>query len=295
MRWRPTMHLLLLLLTACGSTDGTVGDAGVDAAPDADLVLRCNGRAQLCDRSYEAVAYATAHNAMSNGEAGWSLPNQNFGITRQLNDGVRGLMLDTYEEEGQLLLCHSLCGLGSQPLVDGLGEIKAFLDTHPQEVVSIIFESYISHAQYASAFDAADLTPLAYAHDAGELWPTLQELIDAGTPLVVFQDVALDDAYPWLMNIWDHAWETHYSWQTPEDFNCNPNRGNPANTLFILNHFLTQTVGMASFAQMVNFNPLFIERAEQCQQEGGQLPNFVTVDFYDIGDVFEVVDTLNGL
>jgi len=46
---------------------------------------------------------------------------------------------------------------------------------------------------------------------------------------------------------------------------------------------------------MVNHNPLFIDRALQCQAESGRLPNFVTVDYYDIGDVFSVVDKLNGL
>jgi hypothetical protein len=46
---------------------------------------------------------------------------------------------------------------------------------------------------------------------------------------------------------------------------------------------------------MVNHNPLFIDRAEQCRTESGRLPNFVTVDFYDIGDLFDVVDSLNGL
>ncbi len=44
---------------------------------------------------------------------------------------------------------------------------------------------------------------------------------------------------------------------------------------------------------MVNHNPLFIDRALQCQLESGRLPNFVTVDYYDIGDLFAVVDELN--
>jgi hypothetical protein len=45
---------------------------------------------------------------------------------------------------------------------------------------------------------------------------------------------------------------------------------------------------------MVNHNPLFIDRAEQCEEEGNALPNFVTVDFYDIGDLFDVVESLNA-
>ena len=75
---------------------------------------------------------------------------------------------------------------------------------------------------------------------------------------------------------------------------CDPNRGDPDNPLFLLHHFLTGLGGDPALADMVNHNPLFIDRAEQCQAEGDALPNFVAVDFYDIGDLFEVVDSLNG-
>jgi hypothetical protein len=45
---------------------------------------------------------------------------------------------------------------------------------------------------------------------------------------------------------------------------------------------------------MVNYNPLCIDRVRQCEEEGNDFPNFVAVDFYDIGDLFDVVDALNG-
>ena len=45
---------------------------------------------------------------------------------------------------------------------------------------------------------------------------------------------------------------------------------------------------------MVNYDPLFLDRALECEEEGNALPNFVAVDFYDIGDLFAVVDVLNG-
>jgi hypothetical protein len=257
----------------------------------------CNGHEELCDRRFDQVAFPMTHNAMSNAEAGWISPNQSFGITRQLSDGIRGLMLDTYEEEGELLLCHVICLAGSQPLVEGLGEIATFLETHRNEVVSIIFENYITHAQTAQAVEESGLIELVYAHEMGEPWPTLSELIEANTRLVVFQEKLPQEAeFPWLMNIWGHAWETPFSFSAPEDFVCDPNRGNPANPLFLLNHFLTATLGGSpDFAEMVNYNPLFIDRARQCAEEGNALPNFVAVDFYEIGDLFAVVGALNGL
>jgi len=38
-----------------------------------------------------------------------------------------------------------------------------------------------------------------------------------------------------------------------------------------------------------------IDHVRRCQQESGKLANFVTVDFYDIGDLFATVTALNGL
>jgi hypothetical protein len=259
-------------------------------------IPKCNGHAELCDRAFDEVAYPMTHNAMSNAEAGWISPNQNFGITRQLSDGVRGMMLDTYEEDGELLLCHVICLAGSQPLVEGLEEILTFLEANPEEVVSIIFENYITHAQTAGAFEESGLIDFVYAHEIGEPWPALGELIDGGTRLVVFQEKMPQEAeYPWLMNIWEHAWETPFSFSTPEDFVCDPNRGNPDNPLFLINHFLTATLGGSpESAEMVNYNPLCIDRVRQCEEEGNDFPNFVAVDFYDIGDLFDVVDALNG-
>ena len=277
--------LSVLLCASCGTENG--------GTPS---ITMCNGHEELCERHYDEVAYPMAHNAMSNAEDGWIAPNQNFGITRQLDEGIRGLMLDTYEEDGELLLCHSVCLAGSQPLVEGLDEITVFLEANPGEVVSIIFENYITHAQTAAAFDESGLIDFVYSHEVGEQWPTLGGLIEADTRLVVFQEkLPQEDEFPWLMNIWDHAWETPFSFETPNDFTCDPNRGDPANPLFLLNHFLTAPLGGdPNFAEMVNYNPLFIERARQCEEEGDALPNFVAVDFYDIGDLFDVVDALNG-
>ena len=276
-----------------GGLGGSAGAGGEGGAGGA--VAKCNGSAEFCDRRFDEVSYPMTHNAMSNAEDGWDLPNQNLNIVTQLEAGIRGMMLDTYEEDGEIVLCHVLCGLGSKPLVDALTEIRMFLDENPGEVFSIIFESYIESSDTAAAMEESGLIDLTYAHVVGEPWPTLRELIDADTRVMVFQEKPGDPAYPWLMYIWEHAWETPFSAATPEDFRCSPNRGDPEAPLFLLNHFLTGAVGgSADLAEMVNYNPSFLERAEQCEEEGQALPNFVAVDFYDIGDLFEVTEALNA-
>ncbi len=286
-------------------TNNAIGPATLDTAREVELcvpsraIARCNGFSDLCDRGFDEVAHPTTHNAMSNAEEGWLGPNQNLSITHQLEDGVRGLMLDSWYFGPQTVLCHGgdivPCDVaGMKPLADGLAEITDFLDTHPDEVVSIIFESYITEADTETAFVAADLLRYVHVQPAATAWPTLRELLEADTRLVVLTDDG-GASLPWHHYVWAHAWETHFSFQAPGDFSCDINRGSMSNQLFILNHFLTNFIGSPALANMVNHNPLFVDRAQQCQSESGRLPNFVTVDFHDIGDLFAVVDVLNGV
>jgi hypothetical protein len=250
------------------------------------------------DRRYNEVSFPTTHNAMSNTQEGWVLPNQRYDITRQLQDGVRALMLDIYNWEGEVILCHG-CGEwygylgGHKPLLDGLLEIKQFLDDHPAEIVTIIFESYVSREDAEAVFVEAGLLDYALVQAPGAPWPTLGEMAAAGTRLVVFTDS--DGALgTWYHPVWSFAWETHWSAEFPEDFTCNPNRGSMASDLFILNHFLTRgTTPKSVLAQEVNHDPFLEDRAMECWDSSGRRPNFVTVDFYDIGDVFRTVNALN--
>ncbi|MEO7197250.1 MAG: hypothetical protein ABIZ50_02130 [Solirubrobacterales bacterium] len=57
----------------------------------------CNGFAELCGKRLDEVTLAATHNSMSAAEEpGWFLPNQRYGITRQLDDGIRALLIDTH-------------------------------------------------------------------------------------------------------------------------------------------------------------------------------------------------------
>lgn len=271
-------------------------------------VQKCNGAAALCDRTYDQVAYATTHNAMANADDGWKGPNQEHDVPQQLADGVRGLMLDVHlnstdtapnlaapdAPDGVPLLCHAYCINGWQRLTDGLAEIDAFLDTHPNEVVTIIFESYVDPAAIEADFVASGAIDHVAEHTPGTPWPTLRQMIASGDRLVVLTDDG-GGSYPWYLPVWSEAFETHYSAKTPDDLSCAVNRGSSSNRLFILNHFLTDPIGRRTLADQVNFDPFFIDRAEQCETERAHLPNFVTVDFYDRGDTLAVVHALNGV
>ncbi len=299
----PRSILLVLCAVACGS-DASPADAGHDAAPDAGprcepatslpSPLVCNGHAELCDRAYDAVAYPTTHNAMSNEEERWVAPNQTHPLWRQLEDGVRGFMLDVYDDGGVTMLCHGFCSLGRKPLANALSELREFMDCHPAEVITIIFEPHVDEAPIAAAFEEAGLLDQLHAQPLGAPWPTLRAMIESGRRLVIFTESS-DVTLPWHHYAYAYAWDNPYHAESPSELSCELGRGSRSNSIFVLNHFLTAPVAMRSLAEMINHDPFFIDQARRCQTETGQLPNFVTVDFYDVGDLFAVVDVLNGL
>ncbi|MEI6766159.1 MAG: phosphatidylinositol-specific phospholipase C domain-containing protein [Bacteroidota bacterium] len=264
-----------------------------------DMAAQCNGYPSLCGKRYNEVSYLTTHNAYNAAENNFQLPNQNFGITRQLNDGVRALMIDVHNLLGTAVVYHSVPILGTATFASVLNEIKTFLDNNPDEVVTIILESYVTSSTIETSLTDAGLMPYAFAKDTSAVWPTLQEMIDSGKRLVLFSDVNDGTAgQDWYLYVWDYAVETPFSITDINQFDCSFNRGDSTNDLFILNHFISDAVtgtGSTSQAAVANANPFLINRAQQCMQSTGKLPNFVTVDFYELGNTLDAVNTLNGV
>ncbi|MFT4968385.1 MAG: hypothetical protein ACI9O4_000113 [Chitinophagales bacterium] len=258
------------------------------------LNAQCNGMNSLCSKKYNEVAYLTTHNAFNSAQDNFNLPNQNLNITSQLNDGVRALMIDVYDDNGTTVVYHGFSFLGSAPLVDFLTEIKTFLDNNPNEIVSIIFESHTTAEAIEADIIQSNLFSYLYSHNG--TWPSLQSMIYDGTRLVVFSEE--DDGssmQTWYHYIWDYTVETDYSANSLNDLDCDYNRGDPANDLFLLNHFVTSLAGtgLENESLSANSNPYFLNRVQQCYQETGKFPNFIAVDFYELGDAKSVVDQLN--
>jgi hypothetical protein len=192
---------------------------------------------------------------------------------------------------------HSIIALGYIPLSDIFNDIKTFLDNNPNEIVTIILECYVTANDIEDEINQSGLSNYLYTHNT--TWPTLQNMIDNDNRLVIFSDV--DDAsssQDWYHYVWEYAVETHYSVADINDFTCDFNRGDPLNDLFIFNHFVTDATlgyGLYNESNDVNANPFFINRALDCQNQTNKFPNFVTVDYYELGDGLAVVDQLNGV
>ena len=312
---------------------------GTSAAVLAGLVLvplaaspsaprSCQGSPRLCDRPYDEVAYLTAHNAMSTTVDRFIGPLQDPGITAQLDDGVRGLQLDTYRWERPdqitarlddsdfspeqrtvitaavnkvnpprdgLWLCHAVCRAGAIQLVPTLRELGAWMRSHPTEVVTLIVQDAISGEDTAEAFEQAGLTDLIHTPDPDpdKAWPTLGDMIDSGRRLVVLAEQA-DGPAAWYRNFYRYGMETPFAFRSPDEMSCVPHRGGTGKRLFLLNHFITNSGGSRLDAGEVNARRYVLDRVHRCERERGRPVNFIAVDYTTIGDVRGAVDTLNS-
>lgn len=302
----------------------------VSTAPEAERL--CNGYAELCDRPYDDVTYAATHNAMSSPDVVPVWPEHDGGITEQLDAGVRALLIDTKHweplpsagalaglvEEGEprlppalasalygtfaglrdgkpgAFLCHIHCGFGAQPLVEGLGEVRDFLERNPHDVVTLIIQDGIPPGETAAAFDEAGLLDYVHPQRDGEAWPTLGELIERGERLVVFAE---EEGPPpdWYANAFEAMQETPFLFLSPDAFSCAENRGNPDASLFQMNHWVQRIAPDRADSAVVNRLDVLVARARQCEAERGLRPNFLAVNFYNIGDVVAAAAVLNGV
>lgn len=296
-----TRLLACVALLACGCSKAEAAVQKVTGAhKDSSSARACNGHAELCDRRYDQVVFPATHNSHSAREYGYSLnANQISGFTKQLEDGIRCMLIDVYpgSGEGGTVFCHGICSLGETPHLSGLAEIKTFLDAHPNEVLTLIYEDHVDASVIVADLGVAGLADLAFTHVAGSAWPTLGDMIDAGTRLVV---TAENGGPPpaWFHHVWDVAFDTPYTFHDQSEFSCKLNRGSATNDLFLLNHWLSTTPPLElpteDGAKLVNQKDVLGARAAQCGKEAGHYTNFVAVDFYEDGDLFEVVDQLNG-
>jgi hypothetical protein len=312
----------------------------------------CNGRMELCDRAFDSVALPATHNSMSVPLRGWYSAVQERPIGDQLDDGIRGLLIDTHyadklpngkvrtffgssdelrrrvkadgvsddtveaalrirdrlgfqgKGERGMYLCHSFCELGATRLDSALDDLHTFLVANPGAVVVVINQDYVKPEDFVEAVRDADLEGFAYTGPVDGEWPTLRQMVDSNERVVFLAENRAGGA-PWYHLAYDSVTEeTPYAFKkaaqltSPDslDASCEPNRGPAGAPLFLVNHWVTtDPVPRPSDASKVNAYDPLLERARDCQRIRDQIPNLVAVNFYLRGELFEVVDRLNGL
>ncbi len=287
--------------TACsGSSSDTKTAVDIKDASTNPTPTVCNGHVELCERSYTAVAFPGTHDAYATTIDQFTAADQDRTVAQQLQDGIRVLHFEMLDYLGQVNVCHALCAIGHVLLADELTVVKTFADAHPNEVITLLTESNgVATDEIAAAFDQAGLTPLVHTQAAGTPWPTLGALIQGGDRVVVLHaDMTKTGgtSYPWLHDRFARTWETPWNNKTPQDFaRCDADRGTKGNDLYVVDTYREDTpIATIDQARTVNPNPFFIDRLLTCKKSEGTLPNFVMVNFYEVGDLFANVDVLNG-
>ncbi|KAF8851914.1 PLC-like phosphodiesterase [Acephala macrosclerotiorum] len=272
---------------------------------------QCNGNTALCSRKYSNVTQIGTHDSAFVG----ILPtdNQLLSVTDQLDAGIRFLQAQTHLKDSALELCHTSCiEEDAGTLVSYLTTVKAWMDANPNEVLTLLLTNGDSAdvSLFGTAMTTSGLSTYAYTPStqlAMSDWPTLQELITAGTRLVMFLDYGADTAtVPYILNEFAYFFETAYDVTDSTFPSCaldRPSGSSGSGLMMIVNHFLDLDIlGIlipdelaASTTNAATGTGSIGAQASVCYSTWGRVPNLILVDYFELGDVFTAQNTLNGL
>jgi hypothetical protein len=315
------------------------------------LAIACNGKQQFCDRKFNEVAQVRVHNATSIKKdkfMGMKNPvaDQNIDLAEQLKRGFRAFKIPVHPNptDGTAWVNHTMSAreanenakkipffalikdklwdldASKQPLTKVLAQIKEFLDNNPYEVITL-FLNMFADAEMPSidAFDKTGLKEYMHGQKLNEPWPTLQELINNKTRLIVFSDRGMQYAnIDWtskFLNVSDYFFNNTYSFLTPDDLanngcqldgsssekNLKVRNQSPRNKMCDLTHFVTPGIaGDPKKAAIVNSYEFLMNHIKKCKQawnigDDEFFPTFISLDFVDekFDDIMRVIDELN--
>ena len=204
----------------------------------------------------------------------------------------------------EIYLCHGFCEVGARPLGEDLVKMRDFLLENPHQVLVVIVQNEgVGPEDFAAAVEEAGLDQFVYRGSVEE-WPTLGEMIRDNQRVVFMFENPPFGVVPWIHEAYAITQETPYSFHHPSQLtnpeklpaSCAENRGPADAPLFLLNHWIdTSPAPRPSNARIVNAFDALLGRARECERLRDHMVNLVAVDFWRTGDLFAVVDELNGL
>lgn len=319
------------------------------ASPTTTGFMACNGLESLCDVRVNDVLFATLHNAISTQADGtFVFANHALSLEDALEAGWRGLNFDVgkcaasaYPDQ-PIRLVHGTCLLGTRDPVQVFANIFSFLQKHRNEVLILplqidntldggavtLMELYNVMAQSggnSSGSSVANLTSWLYQHPGTDApWPTLRELIEANTRLLLFHYNGGDDSCmntlsssstdsstcPRGFHEWfTYATETEYSFATVAavrntNASCALTRGERGTRHFSGINIFTSIPSTTSCEQL-NAASFVRDHIENCTeywdlsntqlQQREQRPSLILADCWDVGGILSVVEAFNKL
>ncbi|OLY83269.1 Nudix hydrolase 3 [Smittium mucronatum] len=297
--------------------------------------VKCNGYTEYCSLNYNRVCFPATHNSFANIANDISSNQEKTisqqlddGVRTFLLDLHKPLGSNSLSQalssnskrqnsvSTPIELCHTSCLLlDAGDFTLELANFKTYLDANKDEVVTLILENYdsFSSSQIYSNFQNVSLTDYLFNPNdhssiaSSNTWPTVGQIITSGKRLVVFSSVTTDIVnYPQIMNqntfISQTSFEVPYIAGSSAPFTCSVSPS-PAKPLIIMNHFVyvNQTilntvyeVPNANASDMVNSQGSILTQYYKCQT-ANIFPNFLALDFYDIGELFQAVAAINNV
>lgn len=268
---------------------------------------------------FDQLSWVTTHNA-------YEKINQNLKeLPQQLNDGVRGLMLDLYHDDkysarDALRVCHKKTCYGS--FANQLGnEILPFLNNNRNETVTLFLESYVTRDQLQRFFNNfPQLANITFNPDnfSASAWPTRELMVQRNNRLILFTDDSkLEGTYTVngrpIRVLFDQHWIVQNRFDTlglsassilaAHNFSCPtrwdslplsttkvaPQTGKQWNRLFVMNQFHHGTSTAPDSATYDNNLTYLMRRTANC----GLAPNFIAINNYRSGDTLPYTQALS--
>uniref|UniRef100_A0A8H7XQT5 Uncharacterized protein n=1 Tax=Psilocybe cubensis TaxID=181762 RepID=A0A8H7XQT5_PSICU len=199
-----------------------------------------------------------------------------------------------------------------------LHKVKRFLDRHPNEVLTLVFtnpENLSVSEVWKPVFDKSGITDMAYVPPQPVMsrddWPTLGEMIESGKRVVIFLDQGAESrtepAVEFILPQFQMVWEDKFD-PTDARFPCKVDRTAgplaPAQQLSLINHNLNANIFPIGrgilipdrlHSPMTNGINSILEHSTHCAPYvEDRNPNFVLLDYVNVGQGLEAVNRLNG-
>jgi hypothetical protein len=216
---------------------------------------------------------------------------------RNVTEGLLAMAGAAYDpDRREVYLCHLACERGATKAVDAFRAIESWLRENPNNVIVLVLEDHVDGAAAIKVLQQSGLAKRAFAWNGRSQLPTLRELIEAKTNVLVMAERHGGGA-PWYHKAWEGLLQdTTYKAGSPSELDCGTDRmrGTRGSPLLLANHWLNRSDTLAA-ADLVNTREALKARYEGCKSERRQDVNILAADFVDRGDLIKSVRELNGV